>query len=496
MANFSVATIFTAKDRITKAFGRMSSGADKFGSSADRAFRKANKSASTFSNIVGGILTAGAIQSVTNRMREFRAEIVETSKKAQQLDLMFKTVFGQASAKEMAFVRAEAEKLGLQFDIVAKEYAKVAAATRQTKLEGKATKEIFTAVVEASTAMQLSADDTAGALRALTQIISKGKVQAEELRGQLGERIPGAFKMAAKAMKVTEAELNKLMETGQVTAEEFIPAFAKVLREDFSKAAVKAAKSFQGTQNAFKNAMFDFKNAAGQIILPVLTRLLEAFTKLLKPATEWIKQNEFLVKIKIEEYFNKFGSALKFTWEMAQALTPALKVLSMGVLAFQATLFAAAIAQGVLTAVGWAYAAFVKARIFLILAKSIGFASTAMTIFNAIMMANPIGLIIAGVVALGAVIAGVIIYWDEIVAGFMRAIELAKEFLGFGDDTEKKITVKTEELNQAPNKKEAEARARMSVDVGGKFTFENAPQGMNFVQTNKGQMQTSGLGAQ
>ena len=45
---------------------------------------------------------------------------------------------------------------------------------------------------------------------ALAQMASKGTVQAEELRGQLGERLPGAFKIAAAAMGVTQAELVSL----------------------------------------------------------------------------------------------------------------------------------------------------------------------------------------------------------------------------------------------------------------------------------------------
>lgn len=67
-----------------------------------------------------------------------------------------------------------------------------------------------------------------GAFLALGQMISKGKVQAEELRGQLGERLPGAFQLAAKAMNMTTAELDKFMADGKLTAEELLPKLAKV----------------------------------------------------------------------------------------------------------------------------------------------------------------------------------------------------------------------------------------------------------------------------
>ena len=59
--------------------------------------------------------------------------------------------------------------------------------------------------------MHLSAYESEGAFKALEQMLSKGKVSAEELRGQLGERIPGAFQIAARAMGMTTSELDKFM---------------------------------------------------------------------------------------------------------------------------------------------------------------------------------------------------------------------------------------------------------------------------------------------
>lgn len=61
MADFAVSTKFTALDRVTKAFGRMSKGADRFGDRTDRAFRKASRSGSRFGDIVKGVLTANII---------------------------------------------------------------------------------------------------------------------------------------------------------------------------------------------------------------------------------------------------------------------------------------------------------------------------------------------------------------------------------------------------------------------------------------------------
>ena len=65
-------------------------------------------------------------------------------------------------------------------------------------MEGQAARNIFTAVAGAARVMGASADDARGIFTALEQIVSKGTVSAEELRGQLGERLPGAFQIAAR----------------------------------------------------------------------------------------------------------------------------------------------------------------------------------------------------------------------------------------------------------------------------------------------------------
>ncbi len=115
----------------------------------------------------------------------------------------------QAAAIEFEFLVDTSRALSLDISAVGIQFAQLAAAARGTTLAGEGVREIFRAISTASLVLGLSAEQTSGALKALQQIISKGTVQAEELRGQLGERIPGAFQIAARAMGVTTKELGK-----------------------------------------------------------------------------------------------------------------------------------------------------------------------------------------------------------------------------------------------------------------------------------------------
>lgn len=121
----------------------------------------------------------------------------------------------------------------MDFSSAASAYAKFAAATKDTGVSADQTRTIFEGVAQAAAKMGLSAAETEGALLALSQMAGKGVVSAEELRGQLGERLPGAFNLAAKAMGVTTQQLNKMLETGQIMASDFLPKFGATLKSEF-----------------------------------------------------------------------------------------------------------------------------------------------------------------------------------------------------------------------------------------------------------------------
>lgn len=188
-----------------------------------------------------------------------------------------------AGAKELVFLRTEAERLGLDLASLVQGFTKLTAASRGTILEGRKTRDIFRAVAEASTAIRLTSEQTEGALRAIEQIMSKGKVQAEELRGQLGERLPGAFQIASRAMGVTTAELSKMLETGQVLSEDFLPKFAKELTKTFGEAAVKNANSAQAAFNRLGNSIRNLRGALAESgILENLTDAARTLDKMLR----------------------------------------------------------------------------------------------------------------------------------------------------------------------------------------------------------------------
>lgn len=175
---------------------------------------------------------------------------LEAALQADRLSKAYTTITGSSSAaqQQLSYLYDVSNRLGLQFQSTAESAKNFFAAGKGSSLE-KDMNGIFEAVASAGAALALSQDDMQGAFLALGQMISKGKVQAEELRGQLGERLPGAFQLAAKAMGMTTAQLDKFMADGKLTAEDLLPKLAKVMQEEFGAAAEAAAYGLQGQMN-------------------------------------------------------------------------------------------------------------------------------------------------------------------------------------------------------------------------------------------------------
>lgn len=159
------------------------------------------------------------------------------------------------AAQEFEFVKKVANDLGLDLKSLANDYAQLTVSTVGTNLEGQRTRDIFMSVAKASRVLNLSADDTSGIIKALTQIVSKGTVMSEELRGQIGERLPGALQLMANGTKITTKELLKLMEQGKLSSEALVN-FARALSEKVGPGTEDASKRAAASVERLKTAWF------------------------------------------------------------------------------------------------------------------------------------------------------------------------------------------------------------------------------------------------
>ena len=139
----------------------------------------------------------------------------------------------------------------------------------------------------AGQSLGLSNDELSGSLLALQQVASKGTVQMEELRGQLGERLPIAFAATAKGLGITQQELIKLVESGKLSSGTFFTALTKGLNEiTAGTGGVRtAAQEFQSLGNAWD----ELQTKLGQSVLPTIKAGVQGLAGALKTVTTNLK---------------------------------------------------------------------------------------------------------------------------------------------------------------------------------------------------------------
>jgi tape measure domain-containing protein len=203
--------------------------------------------------VAGGFGIATSIGAIVSQMKELAVSTVQVGAQFQQLRTSLSAVTGGQGAQAFQFLTDTANRYGFSLTNLATQYRSLAAATKGTNLEGEQTRRLFEAVTAASRTLGSSSEQVGRALQALQQIASKGVVSMEELRQQLGESLPGAFQIAARAMGVTTERLNEMVASGQVLSTDFLPKFARQLQQELGQGAVQAANTAQAAFARLEN---------------------------------------------------------------------------------------------------------------------------------------------------------------------------------------------------------------------------------------------------
>lgn len=160
--------------------------------------------------------------------------------------------------ENLQYVKGLSQKYGQDLIVLTHEYAQFTAAADGCGMSLENQRVLYEALVRAAATFHMSEDKTRDMMVAVTQMMSKGKITAEELRRQLGNHLPGAFNLMAKAAGVSTGELEKMMKNGEAIATEMLPKFATELNKLTKDAHFE---SLQMSLNQFKNAWYGLTEA-------------------------------------------------------------------------------------------------------------------------------------------------------------------------------------------------------------------------------------------
>ena len=202
----------------------------------------------------------------------------EDLKKLDSLRLQFQYLVKDATEARVtqAFLARTSEQLGVSILGLSESYLAFRKSAELANLSAEDSRQIFEDVTRAASLLGKSDAQIQNVQVALEQMLSKGTVQAEELKKQLGNVLPGSFEIMAKAvdelnpgMEVTNAEFNKMLKAGKIIAAEVLPEFAKQLKLAYGIENVDRIDTLQAAtvrlDNAFTQMVANMEGGTGRM---------------------------------------------------------------------------------------------------------------------------------------------------------------------------------------------------------------------------------------
>jgi len=221
----------------------------------------------------GGPAAAALGAAIGAQVGMVRKSIGETAEYAASLGLQRKAlslVIADTNeyAKAQEFLSRKSKKLAIPQDVIVRQFTQLTASVKGAGKSTEDAQKVFESIASAIRGTGGTLEDMKSAMRATSQVFSKGKVSAEELRQQLSERLPGSFTTFAESMGITPKELDKALEQGKVTLDDFMK-FSDLLFKKYGKSAEILAKGPEAAGDRFATAMSEFKDVIGSTLIPI-----------------------------------------------------------------------------------------------------------------------------------------------------------------------------------------------------------------------------------
>lgn len=309
--------------------------------------------------------------------------------------------------------------------------------------------------------------------------------------------ILGSFEKGLKGMGTAQRSANLATVFGNraVTGVNILlQAGTKEIRK-FRSELLASAGASDVMANVIGQSLGNRLKALKSALIEVGFKFFDAFEKKgragLNKLIESVRNFDPTPIIDFAKAFLKFSIGL---FRVIQRIGPSILVLVGGLVAYKLAIGGIIALQAILH-----FAKFVK--VLFLMARAKGVATAATWLFNVALTANPIGIVIAAVAGLIAIIVLLAKNWDIVVNAlksvwfWMKKIfasSLTGQLFAFigkltgitGGDNKVEIDKKVSLQREAPNS--SEASARQQIDFQGKLDIAGAPKGSNFSSETQG----------
>ncbi|WOP15767.1 tape measure protein [Ottowia sp. SB7-C50] len=222
-----------------------------------------------------GTALGNAVGSIVGRAADIARSFIQANNEIESTRRALTVIYkdGALAQQQIDMLRKLSNEAGIEFSGLTGHYTSFTAAATAANIPLSVQNELFASVTRAGSALGLSSEANGRALLALSQMASKGTVSMEELRGQLGESLPGALSLAAKGLGLTETELIKLVESGGLAARDLFPALAQSLKSMAGENQTASA-GWERLKNAINQMFVAVGDGGGMTVLIGTIRVL------------------------------------------------------------------------------------------------------------------------------------------------------------------------------------------------------------------------------
>lgn len=279
-------------------------GMEKAGNATKKATNNVTQLDKALGNLKDQIIGVFAI----SQIMDFGKKVMDISIQVQNLNVRMQTLQGTVDGADRAFgmLSELAKQLGLNMMQLTTNYTQFVSAAKASGMEVAKAEKIFKNMTFAIKGSGASAEQASRAMTALTQMIGKGTIMAEELKGQLGEAMPQAIGWMAKSMGVGTKELFKMMEQGKLTSDALL-GFSEVAKNEVAGSVDVMSKSIGANVERLKNAWEEYMASLGERFYgqgggaEVLANMLEAWTQLNETSEQYAKRQARALLANTEE---------------------------------------------------------------------------------------------------------------------------------------------------------------------------------------------------
>lgn len=199
---------------------------------ADKFKQRADEAVASLRGIkFQALAMVGALGAGITSISSFISSLVNTAREAGRARVVLRNISTDTReyARSLKFLTELTDKYGTDLIGTTEAFAKFKAAATPAGIAMAEQERIFSNISKAMASFGISGGEAALTMMAITQMMSKGKISSEELRRQLGERMPVAMQAMANAAGVSMSQLDKLLKEGKLRSAEIMGKFSDEL---------------------------------------------------------------------------------------------------------------------------------------------------------------------------------------------------------------------------------------------------------------------------